>query len=76
MGYDGGDSFPFDFEPNGFPFGSKLKGKCRHDHIPFNLKGNGILVFSVWAEEKLQTGRHLIMLHRTAKIDYVAVTCR
>ena len=21
MGYDRGDSFPFDFEPNGFPFG-------------------------------------------------------
>ena len=27
MGYDGGDSYPLDFEPNGFPFGSKSKGK-------------------------------------------------
>ena len=27
MGYDRGDSFPFDFEPNGFAFGSKSKGK-------------------------------------------------
>ena len=27
MGYDRSDSFPFDFEPNGFPFGSKSKGK-------------------------------------------------
>ena len=27
MGYDRGDSFPFDFEPNGFPFGSKSKWK-------------------------------------------------
>ena len=27
MGYDRGDSFPFDFEPNGLPFGSKSKGK-------------------------------------------------
>ena len=27
MGYDRGDSFPFDFEPNEFPFGSKLKEK-------------------------------------------------
>ena len=26
MGYDRGDSFPFDFEPNGIPFGSKSKG--------------------------------------------------
>ena len=27
MGYDGGDIFPFDFEPNGIPFGLKSKGK-------------------------------------------------
>ena len=27
MGYDRGDSFPFDFEPNGIPYGSKSKGK-------------------------------------------------
>ena len=27
MVYDRGDGFPFDFEPNGIPFGSKSKGK-------------------------------------------------
>ena len=27
MGYDRGDSFPFDFEPNGISLGSKSKGK-------------------------------------------------
>ena len=27
MGYDLGDSFPFYFEPNEIPFGSKSKGK-------------------------------------------------
>ena len=27
MWYDRGDSFPFDFEPNGVPFVSKSKGK-------------------------------------------------
>ena len=27
MGYDRGNSFPFDFEPNEIPFGSKSKGK-------------------------------------------------
>ena len=27
MGYDRGDGFPFDFEPNINPFGSKSKGK-------------------------------------------------
>ena len=47
MGYDRGDSFPFDFEPNEIPFGSKSKGKCYHDHIPLNVEGNGNIVFSV-----------------------------
>ena len=48
MGYGRGDSFPFYFEPNRFQFVSKSKGNCYHDHIPFNLKGNGTIVFSVW----------------------------
>ena len=40
MGYDRGDSFPFDFGPNGIPFGSEnQKENCYHDHIPFNMKG-------------------------------------
>ena len=48
MGYDRGDGFPFDFEPNGIPFGSEnRKENCHHDHIPFNVKGNGNIVFSV-----------------------------
>ena len=48
MGYDRGDSFPFDFEPNGNPFGSEnRKENCHHDHIPFNVKGNANIVFSV-----------------------------
>ena len=49
MGYDRGDSFPFDFEPNEIPFGSEnWKENCPHDHIPFNVKGKGNIVFSVW----------------------------
>ena len=48
MGYDRGDSFPFDFEPNKIPFGSEnRKENCHHDHIPFNVKGIGSIVFSV-----------------------------
>ena len=39
--------FLFNSEPNGIPFGSKNpKENCHHDHIPFKLKGNGIIVFS------------------------------
>ena len=49
MGYDRGDSFLFDFEPNGIPFGSENQTeKYHHDHIPFNVKGNGNIIFSVF----------------------------
>ena len=42
MGYDRGDSFPFDFQPNGVPFHSKSKGKLspRSYHIQFDRKWN------------------------------------
>jgi len=42
MGCDCGDSFPFDFEPNGFPFHSKSKGKLspRSYPIQFETKWN------------------------------------
>ena len=47
-GCDHGDSFPFDFEPNGIPFGSLVEN-CHHDHIPFNVIGNRNIVFSMWS---------------------------
>ena len=50
MGYDRGDSFPFDFEQNGIPFGSKSKENCHDDHITFNLKGNGNIFFLVYTD--------------------------
>ena len=34
MGYDRGDSFPFDFEQNGIPYGSKSKGKLSPRSYP------------------------------------------
>ena len=42
MGFDLGDSFPFDFEPNGIQFGSKSKGKLspRSNPIQFERKWN------------------------------------
>ena len=52
-GYDRDDSFPFDFEPNGIPFGSENRNEnCHHDHIPFNVKENGNIVFSVYEKKK------------------------
>ena len=38
MGYDRGDCFPFDFEPNGIPFGSKLKGKLSSRSYPIQFE--------------------------------------
>ena len=51
MGYDRGDSFPFNFEPNGIPFGSKSKVKLSPRSYPIqsekNWKHSFLSVFSV-----------------------------
>ena len=38
MGYDRGDSFLFDSEPNGIPFSSKLKGKLSPRSYPIQCE--------------------------------------
>ena len=38
MGYDRGDSFPFDFEPNGILFGAKSKGKLSPQSYPLQFE--------------------------------------
>ena len=38
MGYDRGDCFPYDFEPNGFSFGSKSKGKLSPRSYPIQCE--------------------------------------
>ena len=38
MGYDHDDSFPFDFEPNASPFGSKLSGKLSPRSYPIQCE--------------------------------------
>ena len=38
MGYDRDDSFPFNFEPNGSPFGSKPKGKLSPLSYPIQFE--------------------------------------
>ena len=50
MGYDRGDSFPLDFEPNEIPFGSKLKGKLSPRSYPIQYERKWkYLFFSVCA---------------------------
>ena len=49
MGYDRGVSFPIDFEPNGFPFGSKSKGKLSPRSYPIQYERKTIYSFlSAW----------------------------
>ena len=48
MGYNHGDNFPFDFEPNGISIWRKNR---QHDYIPFTVKGNGNIVLSVYDAE-------------------------
>ena len=38
MRYDRGDCFPFDFEPNGIPIGSKSKGKLSPRLYPIKFE--------------------------------------
>ena len=38
MGYDRGDSFPFEFRSNGIPFGSKSKGKLSLRSYPIQCE--------------------------------------
>ena len=38
MGYDRGDSFPLDFEPDGNPFGSKSKGELSPQSYPIQCE--------------------------------------
>ena len=40
MGNDRGKSFPFDFESNGIPFGSKSKGKLSAGSYPIQFERN------------------------------------
>ena len=45
MGYNRGDSFPFDFEPNGISFGSKSKGKLSPRSYPIQCERKWNTIF-------------------------------
>ena len=54
MGFDHGDSFPFNFEPNGIPFGSKSKGKLSPRSYPIKFEWKRKYSFlSVINEQKI-----------------------
>ena len=57
MGYDRGDSFPFDFEPNGIPFGSKWKGKLSPRSYPIHCERKGKYSFLSVSHERWKVPR-------------------
>ena len=52
MGYDCGDSFPFNFESNGIPFGLKSKRKLSPPSYPIQIEKNWKYSFfsAVWSQ--------------------------
>ena len=52
--YDRSDSFPFDYEPNGIPFGSRSKGKLSVQSFPFQFERKKNLIFSVIVSKTLK----------------------
>ena len=52
MGYDRGDSFIFDFEPNGIPFGSKSKGILSPRSYPIQCEWKWKYIFLSAAEAR------------------------
>ena len=74
MGYDRGDSFPLDFEPNGLTFGSKSKGKLSARSYPIQCeikwKYNFLNVLSSLGQDFDShfptTGKQQTYLHQSA----------
>ena len=53
MGYDRGDTFLSISNQMEFHLVQNRMENCHHDHIPFNLKGNGNIVFSVQKQRSI-----------------------
>ena len=66
MGYDRDDSFPFDIEPNGNPFGSKSKGKLspRSYPIQFERKSNTSFLSVHWKSAAAYDNAHTSKVNR------------
>ena len=63
MGYDRGDSIPFDFEPNGIQFGSKSNGKLSLRSYPLQIEGkwkHSFLSFFFFLSVSRPSGEHTL----------------
>ena len=59
MEYDHGDSFPFNCNQVEFQL---VQNRMENDHIPFNLKGKGNLVFSVYVTFGIYVPSHFLSI--------------
>ena len=73
MGYDRDDSFPFDFEPNAIPFGSKSKGKLFQRSYPIQFERKWNPSFSVYCFQIAYPGHysHIFLHHIRVNIIYI-----
>ena len=67
IGYDRGDSFPFDFEPNGNPFGSKSNGKLSSRSNTIQFERKSITSFLSVAQEKWCMYNCIFCMHSRGK---------
>ena len=63
MGYDRGDRFPFDFEPNGIPIDSKSKGKLAPQPYTIQFERKWNTFFSVYVYKKKNIHKDLTCIH-------------
>ena len=71
MGSDSGGSFPFDFELNGFSFGSKSKGKLSPRSYPIQFERKWIYSFlSVKVAITLSGGYITLSGHYIIQLPY------
>ena len=71
MGYDRGDSFPFDVEPNGIPFGSKSKRKLSPRSYPIQFERKWKYIFlSIVPRSVHNNAARLSASYGAIKADY------
>ena len=76
MGYDRGDSFPFNFEPNGFPFGSENRKENRIERkIESKIEWKPrvtikLFVYSVGVCPRVYYSVYVSVLRNSAKIIF------
>ena len=68
MGYDHDDSFTFDSEPNGIPFGSKSKGKLSPRSYPIQFERK-------WKYSFLSAWYSLVSMNSSQAREFSFVTC-